>query len=195
MELWSAVRVVRAAAFSVTCAGLAAVGHLAGGGKVAPSLLTAGFVLMFVPALMLTRRERTIGEILPAVAICEVGLHLLLSRCCAPQGTAAAADAAASHGTAVHDADGSSGFGMLLMHAVAVLITSWWLEQGEAALCSFVRCVAAWALRTLVWLRPPAPYGAAPSRPFFWQRHPVPARVLRHVMARRGPPARRIALV
>jgi hypothetical protein len=198
MELWSAVRLVRAATFSATCAGLAAAGHLAAGGKVAAPLLTAGFVAMFVPALPLTRRERSIGEILPAVALCEIALHLLLSRCCSPHGTTAVQDAvpaAPSHGAAAHDADGSSGFGMLLMHAVAVLITSWWLEQGEAALCALVRCVAAWALRTLVWLRTPAPHGAAPPRPFFWQRHPVPARVLRHVMARRGPPARRVILV
>lgn len=202
MELWSVVRLVRAATFATTCTGLAAGGHLAAGGTVEPPILVACFVMMFVPALALTHREHSIVTILPAVAFCQVVLHLVLSRYCFIHGMstapAAAPDIVAAHGAlpggmAAHgmpaEADGSSGFSMLLMHAVAVLITSWWLERGEAALCALVSCVAFWALRSLVWLRPAAAHGPARPRPVFWARHPLPAQVLQHVMVRRGPPA------
>ncbi|WP_433227207.1 hypothetical protein [Actinomadura formosensis] len=198
MELWSVVRPVRAAMFATTCTGLAAGGHLAAGGTVEPLILVACFVMMFVPALALTHREHSIVTILPAVASCQVVLHLVLSRCCVMHGMSTAPDTVAAHGAlpgemAAHgmpaEADGSPGFSMLLMHAVAVLVTSWWLERGEAALCAFVSCVASWALRSLVWLRPAAAHGPARPRPVLWARHPLPAQVLQHVMVRRGPPA------
>ncbi|WP_131739036.1 MFS transporter [Actinomadura roseirufa] len=187
------VRPVRAAMFAATCAGLAAGGHLAGGGAVEPLVLTIGLALVFVPALVLTRREHSIGTILPAVAVCQVVLHLLLSRCSPPHEMATAADGMTAHGMSVAS-DGSSGLGMLLAHAVAVLITSWWLERGEAGLCALVRCVAVWALCSLSWPRPTIVHGPPRTRAVPGGRRPLPAQALRHVKSRRGPPAR-VALV
>jgi hypothetical protein len=198
MGLWSVVRWVRAASFAATCATLAAAGHVLGGGCVDRLTLLAGFVLTFMPALALTRRERTIATILPAVAVCQVLLHVLLSQASAghamppmPAGADAAYPSADMQG--VHD--GTSGLGMLLMHAVAVLVTSWWLECGEARLCALVRRVASWALRTFARLRPVPVYG--PARMVRARRRvqvALRALVLRHVMARRGPPIGLVAL-
>ncbi|MUN35497.1 MFS transporter [Actinomadura litoris] len=194
MELWSVVRLVRAATFAATCAGLAAGGHLAAGGAVEPLVLAIGFAAMFVPALLLTRRERSIGTILPAVALCQVVLHLLLSGSSPAHGMTTTADGMTAHGMSAAS-DGSPGLSMLLAHAIAVLITSWWLERGEAGLCALVRCVATWALRSLTWLRPTVVHGPAWIRSVFRGRHPRPAQALKHAMVRRGPPAGHVALV
>lgn len=194
MGLWSLVRWLRAAGFAATCAGLAAAGHLAGGGAMNRPALLVGFAITFLPALVLTRREHTFGTILPAVAACQVVLHTLLSQTspghpAPPLPVSAAQDLSmpASHG-------GSPGLDMLLMHAVAVLVTSWWLERGEARLCDLVRRAATWALRPFVriWIAPvriPPPAIPAP-----WAGRPLTTAVLRHVMVRRGPPPATVAL-
>ncbi|QXJ20955.1 hypothetical protein AGRA3207_001757 [Actinomadura graeca] len=195
MGLWSAVRWVRAASFAATCAVLAAGGHLAGGGHVHRLALIAGFLAVLAPALALTRRERTIATILPAVAVCQVVLHVVLSQASAghtmphtgPAGEATMAMAGA-HG-------GSSGTGMLLMHAVAVLVTSWWLECGEARLCGQMRRLARWALRPFarIWTVPVH----GPARPTCPRRRagrPFRTVLLRYALARRGPPGSAAAL-
>lgn len=188
MGLRSLVRWVRAAGFAVTCVGLAAAGHLAAGGKVQSFALVAGFAIIFVPALALTRREHGLGTILPAVAVCQVVLHALLGQMSPGHAAPVMEAMPASHGGP------PPGLGMLLAHAVAVLITSWWLERGEVRLCDLVRRVASWALRVLVWVRPAAVHGPAPAAPVVWVRRPLPAAVLRHVMVRRGPPAGALTL-
>jgi hypothetical protein len=197
MGLWSVVRWVRAASFAAMCAALAAAGHVLGGGWVDRRTLLAGFALTFVPALAMTRRERTIATILPAVALCQVVLHALLSQAGAahpmPSIPAVAHVPHAAHpGAGMPELPGGPPFGpgMLLMHAVAVLVTSWWLECGEARLCALVRRMACWALRSFTRLRPVLVYGPAPV--VRARRHvqvALWAVILRHVMVRRGPPA------
>ncbi|MFF5261719.1 hypothetical protein ACFY4C_22475 [Actinomadura viridis] len=197
MGLWSVVRWVRAAAFSATCAGLASAGHAFGGGTAHPLALVAGFLVLLGPALALTGCERSLTTILPAVGVSQVALHVLLTQTSPDHDMDAAPTLtvlADGVPVQVHQ-HGSSGLVMVMMHAVAVLVTAWWLECGEAALCAVVRCVAAWAWRSSFWLRPVVVHGPARVRPVWWLRRTVPAQVLRHVVAQRGPPARAVALL
>lgn len=190
MGPWSVVRWVRAASFAGTCAGLAALGHLFGGGSLDPAATLAGFLIILVPALALTGRERTRASILPATALSQVVLHLLLTAAHGTHGAVPAAPAApAMEGM---DHGGAPGLTMLLMHAVSVLVTSAWLEWGEARLCALVRYLAGWVLRPLVFLMylvggPPAAGPRPVVRARADERAPVQA-VLRHVVVRRGPP-------
>ncbi|WP_119731005.1 hypothetical protein [Thermomonospora amylolytica] len=188
MDVWSVVRWARAAGFSAGCVLLAAAGHVFGGGRVDDAALAAGFVLLFVPALALTGRERTMGTILPAVAASQVLMHALLPEDQARAGVAAA-------GYAEHAGHAAlPGLDMLLMHVVAVLATAWWLECGEAALCALVRHLAGWALRPLRPVRvPPADELRAPVV-VHREEHGLRLAVLRHVVGRRGPPVGQVAL-
>ncbi|MEV5830947.1 hypothetical protein AB0L25_35815 [Spirillospora sp. NPDC052242] len=195
MGPWSVVRWVRAASFAASCAGLAALGHLFGGGSLDPAATLAGFLIILVPALALTGRERTRASILPATALSQVVLHFLLTAAHGTHGTAPAAPAAPMGGGAGMegmDHGGAPGLTMLLMHAVSVLVTSAWLEWGEARLCAMVRQLAGWVLRPLVFLMYLAagqsPAGPRPSvRARADEREPVQA-VLRYAVVRRGPP-------
>lgn len=92
------MRWARAAGFAVVCAGLAAFGHSLAGGQVGRLALAACAVLVFLPALALTGREHSIKTILPAVAACQVGLHLLLSHLRIGQEHTAARDARVAPG-------------------------------------------------------------------------------------------------
>ncbi|MFB4315834.1 hypothetical protein [Actinomadura sp. 21ATH] len=87
---------------------------------------------------------------------------------------------------------GPPGLGMLLMHAVSVLLTSAWLEWGEARLCALGRQLAGRVLRPLLFLLYlTAGTAAAGPRPFSRTRadERAPARaVLRYAVVRRGPP-------
>ncbi|WP_344588408.1 MFS transporter [Actinomadura vinacea] len=176
---------MRAASFAGTCAGLATLGHVAGGGSLARTATLAGFLLVLVPALALTGRERTLASILPATALSQIVLHVLLTEAGGP---GSSADAITGTGEMHHG--GVPGLGMLLMHAVSVLVTSAWLEWGEARLCALVRLLLGWALRPLLFLlsarRNPAGHlPIAPAR----ANERVPAlAVLRYAVVRRGPP-------
>lgn len=187
MGPWSLVRWLRAASFAGTCAALAALAHLAGGGCFDLWALLAGFLLVLAPALALTGRERTLAAIVPATGASQVVLHLLLSLSC--DHPAPAADAASlGH---VHDT-GAPGFGMLLVHAASVLLTSVWLRWVESGLCALVRELAGWVLRPLLVLFLAVSGWAAPARTPVGGRDDVTARVrlfLRHVLVLRGPPA------
>ncbi|WUH98772.1 hypothetical protein OHR68_35535 [Spirillospora sp. NBC_00431] len=193
MGPWSVVRWVRAASFAATCAGLATLGHLAGGGAFDRSAALTGFLLVLGPAVALTGRERSLASIVPATAVAQIVLHVLLVRAAAGHPAMAARPDVAAGGPAdVTHHGGVPGMGMLLMHAVSVLVTSAWLEWGETRLCALVRVLAGWVLRPLVFLllcaagrfprRPrPAPRGPADKRPSGQV-------VLRYAVARRGPP-------
>lgn len=189
MSPFSVVGWVRAASFAATCAVLAALGHLAGGGSVDPAAVLGGFLLMLLPALALTGRERTLGQIVPATALSQVILHLLLSRGAGEH--AVAALPAMEHLGHQHHA-GPPGVGMPLMHAVGVLVTSVWLRWVEEGLCALVRQLAGWVLRPLLVLlllvaggTPARPRGAA----YPHEDEIARARILlRYALLRRGPP-------
>lgn len=193
MGPWSVVRWVRAASFAATCAGVAALGHMAGGGAFDRSAALAGFFLLLGPAFALTGRERSLAAIVPATAVSQIVLHVLLMRAAAgyPLMAARPDTVVGGSGDMPHHG-GVPGAGMLLMHAVSVLVTSAWLEWGEARLCALVRVLASWVLRPLLFLLLFAA-GRFPDRPRPIPRGravepPLGQVVLRYALARRGPP-------
>lgn len=212
----SVVRWVRAASFAATCAGLAALGHLAGGGRFDPAASLSGFLLLLLPALALTGRERALSRILPATALSQVVLHVLLTQSAGRQATAAAErvpgmDAMAhmeamarmepsaylehlahmEHMSRLDDA-GSLSFGMLLMHAAGVLVSSVWLRWVEAGLCALVRQLAGWVLRPLLvlfFLAAGWAAGGPRAIAHAAEDQIAPIRLLlRYALVRRGPP-------
>ncbi|TDB91929.1 hypothetical protein E1264_00220 [Actinomadura sp. KC216] len=190
MDPLSVVRWTRAAGFAATCTGLAVLGHLAGGGAFDRSAALTGFLLVLGPALALTGRERSLASIIPATGVSQVVLHLLLTRTSGGQ-NAAVAPGMDVLGDGTHHG-GLPGLGMLLMHAVSVLVTSAWLEWGEARLCALARVLAGWVVRPLLLLLVISA-GRADVRPRpirdgrASERAPAQA-VLRYAVARRGPP-------
>ncbi|NUW39387.1 hypothetical protein [Nonomuraea rhodomycinica] len=192
MGPFSVMRWVRAAGFAATCAVLATLGHLAGGGSFDPKAALGGVLLLMVPALALTGRERVLGEIVPATALSQVVLHALLGQGAAEHPMPALPDMAHLH----HQPQPMSmSTGMLVMHALGVLVTSAWLRWAEAGLCALVRQLAGWVLRPLLALLLLAAGWAHPRpEPVAYAREDETARVrlfLRHALVRRGPPGRR----
>ncbi|WP_433436188.1 hypothetical protein [Nonomuraea sp. CA-141351] len=182
----SVVRWLRAASFAGTCAALATLGHLAGGGCFDPVAALSGFLLVLLPALALTGRERTLGGILPATALSQVILHVLLGQ------SAAHHEMAPVPGMEQMHHDGSSSLGMLLMHAAGVLVTSVWLRWVEAGLCALVRQLAGWVLRPLLillfmvagWTSPRPPAIAHTGE----DETALIRLFLRYALVQRGPP-------
>ncbi|MQY08416.1 hypothetical protein [Actinomadura macrotermitis] len=192
MGPWSMVRWVRAASFAATCAGLATLGHVAGGGCFRAPAVLAGFLLVLAPALALTGRERTLRSILPATALAQVLLHVLLGQAAGHHAMPAPPITVSPDPMGAMHYAGSPGPAMLLMHAVGVLVSAAWLEWGEARLCALVRHLAGWALRPLLLLLflPGGPGRTGPRtgpHPRRDERAPVRL-VLRYAVVRRGPP-------
>ncbi|MGP3918592.1 hypothetical protein [Nonomuraea sp. 10N515B] len=189
MDPFSVVRWLRAASFAVACAGLATLGHLAGGGEFDPAAALAGLLLLLPPALALTKRERSLGHILPATALSQVVLHVLLSQ-------SAVVHQAMGHQVVAQNVGhhaSSPGLGMVPMHALGVLLTAVWLRWVEEGLCALVRQLAGWALQPLlVLLFVVADWSSARARTIAPRGEDETCRValvLRYAVARRGPPA------
>ena len=192
--MWSVVRWARVVGFSAVCAGLASAGHVAAGGMVHRQALAMGFGMVLVPALALTGRERTLRTILPALGVAQVLLHLLLERTAPGHGAEQAMPMPGMRMPAEQHDPASSGLSMLLMHVVAVIVTAWWLERGEAGLCAFARLVAGWVLAPLCLLFA-ATIPVRPRTVAVWPRRPaLRSEVLRHVLVVRGPPTGAVAL-
>lgn len=190
---FSAVRWVRAAIFAATCAALAALGHLAGGGSFDLGPALGGLLLLLLPALALTGDERSFGAILPATGLSQVVLHTLLSQGTPPhEMTPFMADMGRADPMSHAN---PSGMGMLLMHLASVVVTSAWLRWAEEGLCALARQLAGWVLRPLLVLLSPEPgRGRPPAGVPAREDEPVRVRVfLRHALVRRGPPGARAA--
>lgn len=192
MGPFSVVRWVRAASFAATCAALAALGHVVGGGSFDPAAALGGFLLLLLPALALTGRERTLASILPATAASQIILHALLTQSADRQAAAHCAEMVGMEGMAHAQPTPSIGFGMLLVHAASVLLTSVWLRWLEARLCALVQQLAGWVLRPLLVLFfLVAGWIATPPRPTGHARQDESARIrlfLKYVLVLRGPP-------
>ncbi|WP_433348448.1 hypothetical protein ACQP25_33795 [Microtetraspora malaysiensis] len=167
--------------------------HLAGGGSFDPVATLGGFLLLLLPALALTGRERVLSQIVPATALAQVILHVLLSQGAAHH--AMAAVPATEHMGHLHHAS-SPAMGMLLMHAVGALVTSVWLRWVEEGLCALVRQLADQVLRPLLALLLMAGGWTYPRpRAMAHAREDETARTrlfLRYALVRRGPPGGRI---
>jgi hypothetical protein len=186
-------------AFAAGCAGLAAFGHVVGGGYADGASFGLGFLVVLLPALVLAGRERTLATILPTVAASQVILHVMLCRA-APMpspsaGMAGMPDMADMHGMAT----GMSGAGhcdslmpsldMVLMHLVAVPVTAWWLRRGEAWLWTALRYIAAWLVRPLRVTRSTGPRPCRATWKATRRRRVRQSAHLRHTVVLRGPPA------
>jgi hypothetical protein len=161
------LRVGFAAGLAVLAACLA---HAAAGGPVDVAGAAWAFVGLLGPAWWLARRERGWGAIVLTQLGAQQLAHLVL------------AASAASAGHAGHVA--TSPDLMLYAHLVAAALAGAWLRAGERRAWAAVRRFL------LVLVPPPAlPWAAGLVRPA--PRPPVAAvgaRLLRHAMARRGPP-------
>jgi hypothetical protein len=150
MQSGSTARALRAALFALVCVGTGTGLHrLANGcdpGWVGPGL---ALPLVWLGAYGLARKERSILSVTTAIALAQLGLHLELGLFCpktmtvpgmagmpgmtgAPGYAAAASPSATSHGT----------LAMILAHAVAILVSGWWLGHGEKSFFDLCRVVA-----------------------------------------------------
>lgn len=176
--------------------GLAAGGHLAGGGILpAPAILTALCALTILPVAILTRARLSLPAVAGLLGTGQLCLHWAF---CALSGASTVAPLQSLHAGHVPLAPASETVGaiasthtaasdwqMFAAHAVATLGTSMLLARGEQALWA----LAAW-LRPLIQLPAPAPLqllrGPAPRAVPVLLPHGL--RGLR-LPSRRGPPA------
>ncbi|HEV7934997.1 MAG TPA: MFS transporter [Actinomadura sp.] len=194
MPICSLLRIGRAGVFAAVCVGLAAAGHSAAAGPVAPWAVAAGYLAVAAAALTLAGHERSLATILGGLLGGQFMLHVLFSAMRpAPPGTPPAV-----HEHLLSNTGGRGGIGMTLAHYAAALLAAWWLRRGERAVWTLARQVAALAARAardlLVAVRTTPVTGPV--------RLPVPVtftpwpvrRVFRHAVLRRGPPIRSRAL-
>lgn len=208
MRASSSLRSLRAALFAAVCVVLAAAAHALSMG-VTPGFraMAMGFSVVAAPAFLAGSREQSLRGICAAMALVQVGLHLLFdataTATAASPGMASMADMPGMPGM-----DGSGGMvsgGMVMAqhqamsgravaaHALAALLAAWWLHRGEAALWTLLRHAAALAPALVRWLRtrtgPPVGPAAAVGA-HGWRPAPAlrPQLLLRHAVNRRGPP-------
>jgi hypothetical protein len=170
------LRLARSASFAVVCVALAAAGHwLADGDAPSPAVIAGACAAVMAAATALAGRERSRVVIAGFLGTAQVGLHVLF-----------AAQEVGPHLPSPHGE--STWPGMFLCHAVATLLTAWWLAGGESALWSLLRRLAAGAVRILLPVVVPEPLAAplAAERTIDRPR----GRVLRYAVVRRGPPLR-----
>lgn len=190
MRAGAGLRLTRAAVFAAVCAGVSAAGHaLTGHITLTPAALAAGFGLALALGYGLAGRERGLPVILGAMLAGEVGLHVVfgaLAPGMAAPGLVPAGSAMAGH-MAGHSMAAHGGAGMVLAHAWAGLLASWWLHRGERALWSLLRRLGA---RLAARLLPTAAPLALPPYAPPYDRGPVPpsARRIRYCLVERGPP-------
>lgn len=185
-------RLSRAMFFAAACAALSGAGHGVMAGK-APPVWSFGlaFGLTLVGAYVVAGRQRSRPWIVAGVWLGQLGLHAVFAWA-SPVGGMAASGMSSHAGMA---AGGMSfpGPGMVAAHVFAGLVTAWWLHRGETALWAALSTVLGW-IRAVAPLRLRPVTGREPGRIgvlFATAEGLRPAvAALRHVLVRRGPPAR-----
>ncbi|GAA0425797.1 hypothetical protein Acor_54380 [Acrocarpospora corrugata] len=174
------LRLARAAAFAVVCAGLGILAHRLGGGVVSERAAACGLAVAFLAALPATARERGTGAITLLLAGVQVVLHLLFwfASTLAPL---------AVTGEHVHSGL-VPGLGMLVTHVWAVVLTALWLARGEAALWAVLRRLIVRVLRLMI-CRTPVATPPATLRGDSPGPEVLRSALLRHVTSGRAPPA------
>jgi len=171
-------RLHRTMVFAMVCLGLGVGAHVFGGGTVSGDAMLVAFWLAACVAYPVAGRERSLHAILPLLGGLQLALHLLFSLSHAGSPVQAVAHAVHASGGLV------PGFGMLVAHSWATVLTALWLARGEAVLWTLLRRLA---VRLLAVLLPPVP-----ETPFFAAAVVEPpvlrSAVLRHVLSGRGPP-------
>jgi hypothetical protein len=137
-------RTARSALFALVCVGVGTVLHrLAGGGDpgwVGPALAAP---VVWLAAYGLARCERRPAVITLALGVAQLGLHVELGWFCRPAMPGMPPGFAAEAGRST----GHSTLAMLLAHALAVLVSGWWLGLGERAFFELCRALPALARR------------------------------------------------
>ena len=178
MQSGTTARALRAALFALVCVGTGTGLHMVANGSdpgwVGPAL---ALPIVWLAAYGLARRERSAVVVTCAIAAVQLGLHIELGWFCPktmdmpgmPGYSSPAVSAAntSSHGT----------LAMILAHAIAILVSGWWLGHGEKSffdLCRTLALIAAPAADLLAGRPAYVPFDALP----------LPARRGIHVTAR-----------
>ncbi|MFC6886717.1 MULTISPECIES: MFS transporter [Actinomadura] len=188
-------RTSRAVVFATVCVALATLGHAMASGSAVPAwAVLAGFAGTFAVTAALAGHERSLATLTGGLLGGQFALHALFVSASAPaasmQHHPASAAGPSGHG---------SGTAMTLAHIAAAVLSAWWLRRGERAAWSLARRLSAVAdrpIRLLLALLAAEPAAPRPRTPVVPAADvPGPAvRVLRHLVVRRGPPARSRAL-
>jgi len=143
-------RAVRVAVLGGTSLLLATSAHTVGGGDLpAPGVLAMTAVVLGLLAVPLTGRRCRTGVLLAVLGVQQTLLHLLFSSAtahptCEPSGLTGAAHQLAAacgmHGAVLMSVQsttpmadsGTTGWAMIMTHAVATVATAWLLGRGEA---------------------------------------------------------------
>lgn len=134
------VRLARAGVLGGASLFLATAGHVVGGGRLpGPGLLAVIGVALAVVAVSLTARRLRFGLLLGVLTVEQLGLHLMLHAATATSactgvvmpGHAMEATTVCGAGAGAAAVGSTSGWPMLLGHAVALLATAWLLAVGE----------------------------------------------------------------
>ncbi|GAA4585700.1 hypothetical protein GCM10023194_29140 [Planotetraspora phitsanulokensis] len=195
-------RLMRAGLFAVVCVGLSQAGHDLMAPRPVPAW-SVGVALGLVVTIgyRLAGRERSLGWILGGVETIQLYLHMWFSWT-TPSGTSPdvvrLGDAplmmpghmesmAVTHG-------GMSTPMMFAAHALAGAFVAVWLAVGERALWRTLRALSGILSSHLGWLLAlvqvrPLTAGPASIRPIGQDDAAPPAALLRHTLARRGPPS------
>jgi hypothetical protein len=186
--------------FATVCVTLATLGHaLTSAAEVPVWAIGAGFGGVLAVTLVLAGHERSLPTILGGLLGGQFVLHSLYAAATGPALPAPDAGSAGHH--VIAEAPGhESGLAMTLAHVAAAVVSAWWLRRGERAAWSLARRIADLAdrpVRVLLALFAGFEPAAAPPRisliPAVGETSTV-GLVLRHVVVRRGPPARSRAL-
>ncbi|GII54222.1 hypothetical protein Pth03_26110 [Planotetraspora thailandica] len=194
-------RMLRAGLFAVVCVGLSQAGHDLMAPRPVPAWSVAvALGLVTLIGYRLADRERSIGWILPGVEIAQLYLHMWFAWT-TPSGAS---------GDVVHLADGHNMMAghagsmavihggmstpaMFAAHALAGAFVAAWLSVGERTLWRTLRALS-WILSSgLGWVlvlvqARPLTVRLPPSRPIGHDDAVPATALLRHTLARRGPP-------
>jgi hypothetical protein len=185
-------RTLRAAVFAALCVTVSLVLHLlAGGARVAPALTAAATMLTAAGAFALAGRKRGHSSLLGASFTAQYGMHHLFGGSLLGGPVTVDSVTAGSVAGAHHESGLVPGLAMLLAHALAAVLSAWWLERGESALATMLRLAACTLLE--IWGRLAVPISS--SETTHYVALPVIAevasgvdRLLVSVLSGRGPP-------
>ncbi|MFR9749917.1 hypothetical protein ACL02S_02655 [Nocardia sp. 004] len=180
------LRLCRAMVFAVICVLLSATGHAATSGHpMSLSTVSLAFAAVTGVTWAVADRQRGLYAITGGLLAAQGLLHLWFGVAPVPGGHGGA------HGTAADRLAESQSMAMLGAHCLAGLVCGIWLWHGERTAFSLVQSLYARMVLPLLLLlarpihTPPAvtPMSGCPTV------RVRPMRMLRHTVARRGPPA------
>ena len=149
-------RAARAALFALVCVGTGTGLHMVANGSdpgwVGPAL---ALPIVWLAAYGLASRERSSLVVTLAIALAQLGLHIELGLFCPPSmSSMGSMDSMGSMrmpgmpgysgaGSGSVSSSGSHGMlAMILAHAIAILVSGWWLGRGEKSFFELCRTLA-----------------------------------------------------